>query len=241
MGVDHWPARCRGCGASLPRTAAGVPARRQVHDLPAPPPLEVTEHRAQAVRCPGCGIRTRAAFPAAVAGPVPFGPRLEALAVYLRHAQHLPVARTQALLRERHGVSLSTATVEALCRRAAARLAPEAARQQAQARAVPVACMDETGLRVAGGTRWLHAIGDETVTAYRLGDRGDVWEGYACTAVHDRFASYWTAMADRPRPLQRPPAAQPRRDCRTGTGAGGLGGPHAAAAARGPGCRRPLA
>ena len=117
----------------------------------------MTEHRAQAVCCPGCGLRTRAAFPAAVAGPVQFGPRLEALAVYLRHAQHLPVARTRALLRELHGVSLSTATVEALCRR-------------------------------ADGTGWLHAIGDETVTTYRLGARGDVWEGYAGTAVHDRFA-----------------------------------------------------
>ena len=188
--VDHWPVQCRGCGAALPRTAAGAPARRQVHDLPAPPPLEVTEHRAQAVCCPGCGARTRAAFPAEVAGPVQFGPRLEALAVYL------PVARTQALLRELHGVSLSTATVEALCRRAAARLAPEAARQRAQARAVPVACMDETGLRVAGETDWLHTIGDETVTAYRLGGRGEVWEGYAGTAVHDRFAAYWSAMAD---------------------------------------------
>ena len=29
-----------------------------------------------------------------------------------------------------------------------------------------------------------------------MGDRGDVWEGYAGTAVHDRFASYWSAMAD---------------------------------------------
>ena len=36
--VDHWPEQCRSCGAALPRTAAGVPARRQVHDLPAPPP-----------------------------------------------------------------------------------------------------------------------------------------------------------------------------------------------------------
>ena len=195
--VEHWPARCRGCGASLPRTAAGAPARRQVHDLPAPPPLEVTEHRAQAVCCPGCGVHTRAAFPADVAGPVPFGPRLEALAAYLRYAQHLPAARLRALLRELHGVSLSTASVEALCQRAAARLAPEAARQQAQALAVPVACMDETGLRVAGATLWLHVLGDETVTAYHLGARGDIREGYAGTAVHDRFASYWhAALAD---------------------------------------------
>ncbi len=148
-------------------------------------------------RCRGCRVHTRAAFPADVAGPVQFGPRLEALTAYLRYAQHLPAARLRALLRELHGVSLSTATVEALCQRAAARLAPEAARQQAQALAVPVACMDETGLRVAGATLWLHVMGDETVTAYHLGARGDVREGYASTAVHDRFASYWNAaMAD---------------------------------------------
>ena len=67
------------------------------------------------------------------------------------------------------------------------------ARQQAQALAVPVACMDETGLRVAGATRWLHVLGDETVTAYHLGARGDIREGYAGTVVHDRFAAYWNA------------------------------------------------
>ena len=94
--VDHWPMRCGGCDAALPR-------------------------------------------------PVQCGPRLEALAAYLRYAQHLSVVRLRALLRERHRVALLTGTVEALCR-----LAPEAAHQQRQALAVPVACRDEIGLRVAG-------------------------------------------------------------------------------------------
>lgn len=107
----------------MPRTAAGPAARRQVHDLPTAPLLEVTEHRAHAVCCPACRTRTRAAFPADVAGPVQFGPRLEATADYLHYAQALTV---------------------------------------------PVACMDEIGLRVAGTTLWLHVIGDDTVTAYRL-------------------------------------------------------------------------
>ena len=195
VAVDHWPARCGGCGAVLPRTDAAPVARRPVHDLPVPPPLAVTEHRAHAVCCPGCRTRTRAAFPTDVAGPVRFGPRLEAQAAYLRYAQHLPVAR----LRELHGVTLSTGTVETLCRRAAARLAPEAAHQRRQALAVPVACMDETGLRVAGETLWLHVICDETVTSYRVGARGDIWQAYAGTAVHDRLASYWSQLPEETR------------------------------------------
>ena len=193
---DHWPTRCGGCGAVLPRVAVGEPAVRQVHDLPAPPPLCVMEHRAQAVCCPGCGTRTRAAFPAGVDGPVQFGPRLEELAAYLRYVQHLPVARLRDLLRDVHGVKLSTGAVEALCRRAAARLADRAAQLGEQVLALPVACMDETSLRVAGERVWLHVICDGEHTFYRLGARGDVWTAYrGGTAVHDRLASYWKLPA----------------------------------------------
>ena len=109
-----------------------------MHDLLVPVPLEVTEHRVHAVCCSSCRVRTRAAFSAEVTGPVQFGPRLAPLEAYLRYAQHLTVARLRALLRELYGVSLSTA----LCQRAAAR-------QQAQALAVPVAGRDETGMWVA--------------------------------------------------------------------------------------------
>ncbi|MCY3659589.1 MAG: IS66 family transposase, partial [Caldilineaceae bacterium] len=193
---DHWPTQCRGCGAALPRTDAAPVARRQVHDLPAPAPLEVTEHRAHAVGCPGCGTRTWAAFPVGVAGPVQLGPRLEALAAYLRYVQHLPTGRLRDLLRELHGVALATGTVEALCRRAARRLAARAARLGRQALTLPVACMDETGLRVAGETLWLHVICDGTLTCYRLGARGDIWKAHVGTAVHDRFAPYLSRLPD---------------------------------------------
>ena len=189
---DHWPTRCGGCGAALPRVAAGAPACRQVHDLPEPPPLFVTEHRAQAVCCPGCGARTRAAFPEGVDGPVRFGPRLEELAAYLRYVQHLPTVRLRDLLRELYGVQVSTGAVEALCRRAAARLETRAEQLREQALAVPVACMDETSLRVAGERVWLHVLCDGEHTVYRLGGRGDVWKEYrGGTAVHDRFVAYF--------------------------------------------------
>ena len=168
----------------------------------------MTEHRAHAVCCPGCRTRTRAAFPAAVAGPVQYGPRLAALTAYLRYAQHLPVAltaylryaqhlpvaRLARLLGELYGVSLSTGTVETLCRRVARHSRARLAELHARARQIPVACMDETGLRVADGTTWLHVLCNAELTCYRLGARGEVWTDYAGIAVHDRWAAYWTRM-----------------------------------------------
>lgn len=101
------------------------------------------------------------AFPADVARPMRFGLLLEALAACLRCAQHLPMARLWVLLRELHEVTLATATVRALT------------------------------VSVAGKTLWLHVIGDNRATVYRLGARSTVWEGYAGTTVSDRLVSYW--------------------------------------------------
>ncbi len=65
--ADHVPSVCGGCGASLSGAACvGSPVARQVFDLPAPRPLEVTEHRGHACRCTRCRVVTRAGFPAGV-------------------------------------------------------------------------------------------------------------------------------------------------------------------------------
>jgi transposase len=76
--VEHWPERCR-CGhvfATDERVAVGSPARHQVEELP-PINVRVTEHRAQRVRCPECGRRSRAVLLDELARSC-FGPRLEA-------------------------------------------------------------------------------------------------------------------------------------------------------------------
>ena len=52
---------------------AQVQAIRQVHDLPEPRPLEVTEHRVHACECDRCGSRTVAGFPGGVDASVHFG------------------------------------------------------------------------------------------------------------------------------------------------------------------------
>jgi transposase len=71
--------------------------RRQVHDIPAAMTPTVVEHRLHKRRC-GCGAVTTAAAPAGVGAPAVYGPNLRALAVHLLVFQHIPVARTAALI-----------------------------------------------------------------------------------------------------------------------------------------------
>ena len=61
-------------------------AYRQVFDLPPPPPLIVTEHRAYTCQCHHCGAQIRAAFPEAVTSPAQYGDGIAALAAYLQNS-----------------------------------------------------------------------------------------------------------------------------------------------------------
>ena len=189
--VDHWPPVCQDCGCPLPQQDDGPPMRRQVHDLPEPQPLVVTEHVAHAVACPGCQTRSQGTFPDEVTAPTQYGSGLAAVIAYLRFQQHLPVARLRQLLCDLFGVQLATGTIENLCRRVVHGLQPHLKALKQAALALPVAGMDETSLRVDGHLVWLHTLCDEQVTYYWLGQRGDICQAYCGVALHDRMAAYW--------------------------------------------------
>ena len=191
---EHVPASCRGCGASLSSASpVGHPVARQVFDLPEPRPLEVTEHRGHARRCGRCGEVTRAAFPAGVSAPAQYGRRLAGAAVWLRHAQFLPEARLSQVMAVLFGARVSPATLAAMSGRAAERLRCAAAHiQDLAASKARVKHLDETGLRVGGRTRWLHAICTPLLAAYRVSERrGAVLPGVTGVAVHDHWQCYW--------------------------------------------------
>ena len=81
--VEHRPAACACCGGSLyAALAAEVVSVSEQIELPAVAPI-ITQHRRLAVRCPSCGTRVVAPVPEAARG-TPFGPRLHAVATYLK-------------------------------------------------------------------------------------------------------------------------------------------------------------
>jgi len=159
--VEHWPDRCE-CGhefADEEHVAVGDPVRHQVEELPAVT-VTVTEHRAQRVRCPGCGRRRRAKLPREVAASA-FGPRLQAAIATLSVRNRISRRDVVELCEQLYGSRISTGTVDAILARIADVLEAPCDELLERLRASAAVHMDETGWRTAGKRRALWGIFDE--------------------------------------------------------------------------------
>ena len=191
--IDHFPGTCAGCGAALAPDMAQNYVARQVFDLPPPPPLLVTEHRAHDCRCGACGTLTRGAFPEGVNAPVQYGARISAFAVYLLHWQFVPESRLASLMSDLFGVTLSGATLARMSQCCAARLDGFATAVRNLVAAAPVKHMDETGFRIGGKTQWLHIASTALLTFYRTCTRrGSLLANTTGIVVHDHWKPYFT-------------------------------------------------
>lgn len=194
--IDHAPVECGGCGASLTEAPVVGTVRRQVFDLP-PSRVQVVEHRLQRRSC-GCGAVTTAPAPAGAGAPAVYGAGLRALAVYLLHAQHLPLARTAILLREVFDLPVSEGFLTRLLTDAGTATDRFLEQARAELIAAPVAHFDETGVRVDGRLRWLHSASTDQLTLLNVsahrGGRGidelGVLPSFTGVAVHDGWAPY---------------------------------------------------
>ena len=151
--VEHCPDRCSCCGAAL---MTDLPVETvSLHeriDLPEVKPL-VTQHRRLAVICPTCGTRVVAPVPQAACG-TPFGPRLHAVATYLKTFQALSYERLQAALSDLFGVTLSQGGLMNLLRRAQGCFAEGQVRAVSSLRRAQVVASDETGVRIEGSNAY---------------------------------------------------------------------------------------
>jgi transposase len=153
--VEHWPERC-GCGhvfSAGELLPAGEPQRHQVEELPVIS-TRVSEHRAQRVRCPGCGKQTRARLPADVAASA-FGPRFEAAVGVLSARNRVSRRDVAELLEELFGARICAGTVDAILARTAEALEDPYEELLACVREGEVLNMDETGWRLKGAQRAL--------------------------------------------------------------------------------------
>ena len=191
--VDH----CQHCQHPLDGEPGVVVERRQVLDLP-PLGLRVSEHQVEEKGCPVCTQLTRAAFPAEVKAPAQYGPRLQALAVYLVQGQSVPYARTSQLLQDLLGVQLSAGSIATFVGACHRQLAEVETQIKAALLQACVIHQDETGLRVGTRGQWVHVCSTAQLTHYAAHPKRGrealkaigMMEHFAGTSVHDGLVSY---------------------------------------------------
>src|SRR5271167_183882 len=97
---DHMPSVCEQCGEAFPSDAQkDLIGEYDEIEIPPVKPY-VIRHRRFACRCAHCGVAAKAPAPA-VATTTPFGPRIHALAIYLKGFQALSYERLRATIVDR--------------------------------------------------------------------------------------------------------------------------------------------
>jgi transposase len=191
--------RCPLCQGDLSNVSPSGYVRRQVFDVP-PVRLEVTEHQAEIKACPHCQKTVQALFPSEVTQPVQYGSRLKAQASYLNTYHFIPHARTCELFGDFYGHTPAPALVKEANQVVQTGSKPALDLIYDQLIQAEVDHFDESGLRVAGKTQWLHVVSTEALTYYEVHPkRGQaamhdigILPNFTGRAVHDHWPSYQT-------------------------------------------------
>ena len=127
-----------------------------------------------------------------------YGPNLRTLAVYLLVFQHIPVARTQALIADLTGARPSTGWISSVLSSVAEMLVDVEKLIKSLIVLAHVIHVDETTSNINGARWWLHVASTPTLTAYHLHpSRGraavaefEVLPAFRGTVVHDALSVY---------------------------------------------------
>jgi transposase len=197
--IDHHPNQCPCCRIAL---SSDLPVQAvSEHDkieLPAIKPL-IERHRRLAVRCPSCGTLAVAAAPDATKG-TPFGPRVHAVATYLKTFQAFSYERLQGAFADLFGLTISQGGLMNILRRAQGAFGAERDKAVAALRQAKIIASDETGVRIEGSNayHWVFRCSEAVVhqaaptrgaAVVRIlmdGHRPDVWcsDRYAAQQGH---------------------------------------------------------
>ncbi len=151
--VEVKPQVCSHCQTDLSEATTVLADVNQITELPEAK-AEVIEVRQYEVKCPCCGKKQTAEPSAGLEMERAFGARLEATVVYFRQEQHMSYVRTEAALRDLHGVKISPGGIDKIMQRAGRQAGQQMEPIQNEIQQSKVIHSDETGSRVDGQNWW---------------------------------------------------------------------------------------
>lgn len=187
---------CEHCGEDLGKVRCRGHERRTKIDIV----FEKVVHHvdAEIKRCPQCREQIRAPFPAALCGPVQYGPGIKAYVLNLLIAQMLSLKRVQHSIQTLIGLAISEATVLKYVMQLHQALERWEHSAIEQLLASPALHVDETSLRVDRKNHWIHVCSAGEITLKCLHPKRGmeamqaigVIPRYGGVIIHDCWASY---------------------------------------------------
>ena len=196
--IVHRDKKCHGCGTIIDEQTPVKKERRQSFDIPMPR-LEVTEHVSETLCCPHCGLENKAAFPKEITQPTQYGKRILAQMTYLNQYQLIPYNRIVEYFEDIYQTKISEGTIYQAIETVYETLSFAENQIISELLNAEVIHVDETGMRVEGKRKWLHAVSTSGLTHYMWHEkRGSIATAeigilpkYEGTMVHDFWKPYY--------------------------------------------------
>ena len=191
------PVSCSECGAALFDEPTFHADTRYVYDVQIE--IKLTKYDIREAVCPECGAVVVAAPPLECKGTVNYGNTLRALCVVMTNYAYVGIDKTRKILRDMLDVPISGGTIKNIMREFASKTDPVIAQIKERLKASPVLNVDETGVRVAGRTQWVHVASNARYTLVSIhqkrgkegSESGGVLGDYTGVAVHDCWKPYF--------------------------------------------------
>jgi transposase len=196
--VTHPISLCSKCQSSLEQEQTVSRKKRQVFDLPSTK-IEVTQYESEGKVCSNCLSFEEGQFLPHVTKSVQYGPRIQALVVYLINYQMLSYSRTAAYIRDQFEHTISEGTLVHMNRVFGERLDVFEEKAKSHLLQSRIVHFDETGIRVNRERQWLHTMSTKDINLQVVHTkRGKeamneigVLPQFSGIAVHDGWSSYF--------------------------------------------------
>jgi transposase len=163
----HFIQTCPDCHADL--RGITVSRRRQVVELPPPPPVQVREYRVYKGWCQNCQKWHEAPFElpeGMVRGQGRLGVRISAVIAYLGTVMRLPIRQVQSYLQTLHGLHVSVGEIVEIQHRMRKQTAGALQALKDEIRASPASQADETSWRENGQHGYVWSVNTPTIRYY---------------------------------------------------------------------------
>lgn len=191
------PEKCSECGQSLMDTPTFQADRRYVYDVQID--IKLVRYDIRAAVCSNCGTTVTATMPEECGSTINYGNSLRSLCVILTQYANVSINKTHKVLRDLLGVPISCGTIKNVIRQFAGKTDGTIASIKANLLKSTTLHTDETGMRVAGHTQWVHVASNAKYTLITVhkkrgkegSDSGGVLPEYTGTLIHDCWKPYF--------------------------------------------------